>query len=153
MRPDPRRATPADAPRLAASRRAMLDEMTPADAEAHAGLVPEWERFFEEHVRAGTVRMFLVESGGALAAVGGYVLVPHPSKPDDPAERRGFVINVWTDPAHRSRGLARAVMEAVVADARAAGVRRLDLRSSEAARPLYASMGFAPVETLRLNLT
>jgi putative acetyltransferase len=55
---------------------------------------------------------------------------------------------MWTRPAHRGRGVARAVANALLAAARAEGYRvvRLDtLTWMTAARALYASLGFREV--------
>jgi putative acetyltransferase len=55
---------------------------------------------------------------------------------------------MWTRPAHRGQGVARAVAEALLAAARAEGYRvvRLDtLVSMSAARALYRALGFAEI--------
>ena len=55
---------------------------------------------------------------------------------------------MWTRPAHRGQGVARAVAEALLAAARAEGYRvvRLDtLDSMSAARALYRSLGFVEI--------
>ncbi len=55
---------------------------------------------------------------------------------------------MWTRPAHRGQGVARAVAEALLAAARAQGYRvvRLDtLESMTAARTLYRSLGFVEI--------
>jgi putative acetyltransferase len=55
---------------------------------------------------------------------------------------------MWTRPAHRGQGVARAVAEALLAAARAEGYRvvRLDtLASMTAARALYRSLGFVEI--------
>jgi len=55
---------------------------------------------------------------------------------------------MWTRPAHRGQGVARAVAEALLDAARAEGYRvvRLDtLESMSAARALYGSLGFVEI--------
>jgi GNAT superfamily N-acetyltransferase len=48
-------------------------------------------------------------------------------------------------------GLARALMERLVEEARRAGVRRIWLRASAEGRPLYEGMGFRPGNYLQLT--
>ncbi|MDQ3266110.1 MAG: ribosomal protein S18-alanine N-acetyltransferase [Myxococcota bacterium] len=58
------------------------------------------------------------------------------------------VLNVATDPPHRRRGVARAVMDAAVAKARDRKCTLATLevrRSNEGALTLYKDMGFRPV--------
>jgi ribosomal-protein-alanine N-acetyltransferase len=53
-----------------------------------------------------------------------------------------MVFNVMTAPAWRRRGVGRAVMEALIAEGRALGCRRLVLRASDDGSHLYSSLGF-----------
>jgi len=55
------------------------------------------------------------------------------------------VYAVGTVPDRRRRGLARALMEHVLADAWERGARSATLQSTEMARPLYAGLGFVAV--------
>ncbi|MEU5914474.1 GNAT family N-acetyltransferase [Micromonospora sp. NPDC047527] len=57
------------------------------------------------------------------------------------------VFNVAVAPAARGRGLGRAITEAVLRDAIAAGADAAYLQPSEMGRSLYESMGFRLVET------
>ncbi len=54
----------------------------------------------------------------------------------------GRVRDVYVDPLARRRGIARALMEAVMAEARATRVDRLSLGASEMGQPLYLALGF-----------
>ena len=60
-----------------------------------------------------------------------------------------LVVNVYTEPAWRSRGIARALMRALMDWATAEGFDRLLLHASDAGRPLYASLGFVPTNEMR----
>jgi GNAT superfamily N-acetyltransferase len=56
--------------------------------------------------------------------------------------REGLIINVYTDPVHRRRGVARRLMETIIAWAPGAGIVRLVLHAAPDGRPLYESLGF-----------
>ena len=60
-----------------------------------------------------------------------------------------LVVNVYTEPGWRGRGIARALMGAAMAWADAAGCDRLVLHASSAGRPLYESLGFTPTNEMR----
>ncbi len=57
-------------------------------------------------------------------------------------EHRGYVLNVFVEPEYRGRGLARALMELCVTEARSRGIRVVALHASDAGRPLYEKLGF-----------
>ena len=60
----------------------------------------------------------------------------------------GEIANLAVVPAVRRRGVARMLLEAIIAEARDSRIARLFLEvreSNAAARALYASMGFTPI--------
>ena len=59
------------------------------------------------------------------------------------ASRLAFVYNVYTEPAHRRRGLARLLMDAMHAWCRAHGIASMALNASRDGQPLYEVMGYA----------
>lgn len=64
---------------------------------------------------------------------------------------RGYVSSVYTEPAWRRRGVARRLMEQLVARAREMGMKRLVLWASDMGQPLYLDLGFAPSKALEFN--
>jgi GNAT superfamily N-acetyltransferase len=66
--------------------------------------------------------------------------------------RRGLVTGVYTQPAYRRQGIARRLMELLLARARELGVHRLILWASDMGRPLYEELGFMASRAMELNL-
>ena len=77
-------------------------------------------------------------------------LLPRPGHPDGGAE--AYVLNVYTDAAHRRRGLARGLMSAILDWCRANGALRVTLHASEEGRPLYVSLGFTATTEMGWDL-
>ena len=60
-----------------------------------------------------------------------------------------LVVNVYTEPPWRGKGVARALMRTVMEWAAAQGFDRVILHASDVGRPLYQSLGFAPTNEMR----
>ena len=73
---------------------------------------------------------------------GGITIIPWPPGPQYAGDRLAFVYNVYTEPAHRRRGLARRIMEAIHHWCRDAGITSMALNASRDGQPLYESMGY-----------
>ena len=149
-----RPATLADVDALVRHRIGMFTDMgVPLDAAALESAFRAW---LAETLPAGVYRAWLVESaGGEIAAGGGITILPWPPGPQYPGDRLAFVYNVYTEAAHRRRGLARRLMDAMHAWCRANGVGSMALNASRDGQPLYRSMGYmespSPMMFLRLG--
>jgi GNAT superfamily N-acetyltransferase len=60
-----------------------------------------------------------------------------------------LVLNVYTEPAWRGKGIARALMQRLMQWATSEGIDRVVLHASNAGRPLYQSLGFIPTNEMR----
>jgi GNAT superfamily N-acetyltransferase len=136
-----RPATLDDVEALVHHRVAMFRDMgTVMDAAAVADSFRDW---VTRMLPAGTYRGWLVETAsGDIVAGGGITVLPWPPGPQVGGDYVAFVYNIYTEPAHRRRGLARRLMEAIHAWCRGAGIRTAALNSSPAGQPLYESLGY-----------
>ncbi len=108
--------------------------------------------FIKAGLADGSYRGWLMENADGVVAGGGIVIVGYPSSPLDPKPHRVWILNMYTEPEYRGRGLARAIMEAMIAWCREQGFALVSLHASEAGRPLYESLGFKPTNEMRLAL-
>ena len=143
----------ADLQHILRHRRTMFRDMgSGTEAELDAMVVTA-EAFLRQAMPAGTYRGWLAETkDGRIAAGAGVTIVPWPGAPRDPALRRGWVQNVYTEPEFRRRGLARRLMEVLVEWCRAEGFHTVSLHASREGRGLYESMGFRVTNEMRLEL-
>lgn len=140
-----RPATLADDGVLVHQRLAMFEAMgRPFDRPTLEAAFRAW---LHEHLPRGTYRAWLVEAHGAhdhsVVAGGGLTIIPWPPGPGYAGDRLAFVYNLFTEPAHRQRGLARLVMHAIHAFCREEGIGSLALNASQSGQPLYESLGYA----------
>ena len=91
----------------------------------------------------GTFRAWVVEdNAGKVVGGGGITVIPWPPGPSYLGARLAFVYNVYTEPDHRQRGVARLVMDAIHRWCRDNGVGSLALNASEFGRSLYEAIGY-----------
>jgi GNAT superfamily N-acetyltransferase len=136
-----RPATLADADTLVHHRLAMFTDM--GLKFDRAALARAFRAWLAQLMPSGTYRAWLVETGaGDIAAGGGITVIPWPPGPGYPGERLAFAYNVYTEPAHRRRGLGRLVMDGIHTWCRANGVRAVALNASRDGRELYQSLGY-----------
>ncbi len=149
-----RMATPDDAAVIARHRAAMFRDM----GEVNDGEAARLEAAAFVHLRQMLADRryvgWLAECGGEVVAGGGAIIsqtLPRPRIPDGGAA--ALVLNVYTEPGHRHRGLARRVMEAVLDWCGRNHIAVVSLHASAEGRPLYERLGFAPTNEMRWNGT
>jgi GNAT superfamily N-acetyltransferase len=147
-----RPATDADLEAILHHRRSMFADMEEGSESELDAMVKSARPYVEAALRDGSYRGWLVEIGGRVVAGGGVAIVPYQPTPMDPLARRAYVLNMYTEPPYRRQGLARQVLEAIVAWCREQGFRVVMLHASDDGRPLYRQMGFEPTNEMRLFL-
>ena len=137
-----RLATLADADVLVRHRIGMFTDMgVPIDAAELDRAFRTWlvEAMPKEIYRAWLV----VAPDGTVACGGGITVIPWPPGPRYTGDRLAFVYNVYTEPAHRRRGLARLIMDTIHGWCRDQGIGSMALNASRDGKPLYEAMGYA----------
>lgn len=103
----------------------------------------EFSRWLHANMPNGTYRAWLIEGeDGSVACGGGITVIAWPPGPQYMGHSLAFVYNVYTEPAHRRRGLARQLMDTIHAWCRSNGVTSLALNASRDGRQLYEGMGY-----------
>jgi GNAT superfamily N-acetyltransferase len=96
---------------------------------------------------------WIVEHKGVAVAGVGMMLIDWPPNPSHPTQdRHGYVLNVFVDPAHRGKGLAKELMRLTTDEARRRGLQLMVLHATEMGRPLYEKLGWTPTAEMRLEL-
>lgn len=108
-----------------------------------AVLAREFRSWLMENMPGGSYRAWLVEDdGGSIAAGGGATIIPWPPGPQYMGHALAFVYNVYTEPGHRRRGVARQLMETIHGWCREHDVTSIALNASRDGQRLYESMGY-----------
>jgi GNAT superfamily N-acetyltransferase len=148
-----RQATLADIEIILHHRRSMFADMGEGGEAELDEMVISARPFIEAAIRNGSYRGWLIEVGDRVVSGGGVAIVGYQPTPLDSLPRRAYVLNVYTEPAYRRQGLARQVLQTIIAWCRERGFKAVLLHASDAGRPLYQELGFAPTNEMRLLLT
>jgi GNAT superfamily N-acetyltransferase len=154
-----RRALVEDAPLIARHRAGMFRDMGDLDEGAIGPLQESTLELLRRLMPAGEYVAWLASpEGRPTEIVGGAgaqlrTLFPRPRAGGDGIRTglEAIVLNVYTEPAWRRRGVARALMEEVIGWARRERVARLVLHASRDGRRLYEDLGFAPTNEMRFT--
>jgi GNAT superfamily N-acetyltransferase len=149
------RATASEAGIIARHRVEMFRDMGQVPTEELAGvLLAESTSALASGLRDGSYVGWLVRDAGQVVAGAGVHIKPQLPRVSHDGTRVAatsvpLVVNVYTEPQWRRRGIARALMNTLMAWAAAEGFDRLVLHASDTGRPLYASLGFTATNEMR----
>ena len=144
-------ATGDDVDTLARLRWQMETERHPEIQADYAAYLEAARQDIRAEIERGAHVAFLAEAGGKV--VGCAILIWWTMLPNLTTlhRKRGYVSSVYTEPTWRRHGIARHLMEQLLARAREMGTDRLILWASDMGRPLYLDLGFEPSRALELN--
>jgi GNAT superfamily N-acetyltransferase len=148
-----RRAVPDDAALLAEHRARVWREVGDWGDEAMARQIPIWTAWFHDAVAAGRYRSWIAEEDGKAVASGSLLVYAAIPRPGSISDQEGRVQSVYVVPEARRRGIARALMEAIIDFALEAPLIRLVLHPSDEARPLYTALGFSELDEMGLRFS
>jgi ribosomal protein S18 acetylase RimI-like enzyme len=144
-------AVPADLPEILRQRRRMYEDMNYKDTKALDSMVSMCTPFLAEALSSGSFRSWLGLMNGNVAGGGAVLLSPWPCHPYDSTCRRATILNVYTYPEYRRKGVARALMQAMLDWCKTEGFTAVFLHASDDGRPLYESLGFKFNNEMRLK--
>ena len=151
--PTLRQATPADAALIAEHRHKMFADNNFA-TEAHLSTMDTtFEPWVRERLSDGRyVGLFFQEDSTILAACGIFFgdFPPHFL---DPNPIRAYLLNFYTAPEARGRGLATQLLQQAVDECKQANVRVITLHASKFGRPIYEKFGFTQNNEMILRPT
>ena len=147
-----REASASYIPEILRQRRRMYEDMHYNNAIALDTMASLSSSYLKTAMADGSFRAWLAVDDARVVAGGAVVISPWPAHPYDLQCRRATILNVYTDPEYRRRGIARQLMQTMIAWCQSEGFPRVTLHASDDGRALYESLGFEPSNEMRLNL-
>jgi len=141
-----RTAVPADAPALAQLRGVFLLEAggVPSDAERLA-MEPLFRAYFQASLEDGSFVAWLALEDENIVATSGIVFYAVPPTFDNRSGKTAYIMNMFTLPGYRRRGIAGELFRRTVGEAKARGCGKITLHATCEGRPLYEQFGFREV--------
>ena len=90
----------------------------------------------------------MAEASGQVVAISGLVLFERPPDARNPAGMDAYLMNMYTLPGWRGRGLASALLGEIIAFVRTTPARRISLHATDVGRSVYESAGFLPATSV-----
>jgi GNAT superfamily N-acetyltransferase len=147
-----RKGAPSDLPMAAHHRISMMTSMGIGDPSAYESYAMEFQDFARRAMEDQTYHQWLAETDtGKVVSGAAAFVVPWPGNPRDRQQKRVYILNVFTEPEYRRHGIARAMLQEIIAWCRSQGFTSVRLVSSEMGVPLYQSLGFQPTREMKLE--
>jgi len=132
-------------------RRSMFRDMGYADQAALEAMSVAFRPWLRGKMEAAEyLAWFALAPDSSIAAGLGLWLMDWPPHMVAQGRWRGNILNVYTEPPHRRRGLARALMGVALDWCAVNHVGGIILHASPEGRPLYESLGFSSTNEMRL---
>lgn len=148
-----RRATAADVDVLVEFRLRFLADVAGADrAPAEDVVAGRLRAYFREAMPRGDFIAWLAERDGAVVGTSGMVIWRIPPNNSVATGRQAYVLNMYTVPEARRRGICTALLEKMIEEARALGLSRVHLHASRIGEGIYRRRGFVEPSDVELLL-
>jgi GNAT superfamily N-acetyltransferase len=145
-----RRADAADIPGLLALRRGLFHAMGYEDEASLATMEAACRAYFQTAIPDRSFIGWVAEAQGSLVGTAGLVIHQVPPTARNPSGRVGYVMNMYTLPDWRRRGIARSLLRALLEYLHDEGIVQASLHATDEGRPLYEQAGFADSREMRL---
>lgn len=100
-------------------------------------------QYYRCHIADGSHIAVVAETDdGCGVGCGAICLTDELPSPDNPSGHCAYLMNIYVRQEYRRRGVARSIVERLVAKARELGCDKIYLETTDAGRPLYKSIGF-----------
>ena len=133
-------------------RRSMFRDMGEGTVEELDRMVEVASPWLARTLADGSYRHWLaLDVSGRIAGGGGVFLCPWPANPTYPCTQRAVILNVYTEPEFRKRGIARQIMLTILGWVKEHGFHSVNLHASDEGRHLYEKLGFEATNEMRLR--
>jgi GNAT superfamily N-acetyltransferase len=144
-----RQATLDDVEQIVTHRRRMFEDMGNKDPAALDRMAAAFRPWLTQHMQQSLYMSWLagLPDGGMVAGCDVW-LMDWPPGQYDVSAYRGYILNVYTRPDYRRRGLAKRLLQTCMDWCYSNGVHIISLHASPDGRTVYEQLGFTPTNEM-----
>lgn len=98
--------------------------------------------YYKKALSDGTHTAYLVFDGDRFVGAGGISYFRVMPTYHNTSGRKAYIMNMYTNPGYRRKGIACKTLELLVADAKEKGITAISLEATDMGRALYEKYGF-----------
>lgn len=133
----------ADAEIIAMHRHLMFVDDGIPDDEHMKTLIEAFLPWVRARIQMGLYTGWFALDGDRVVAGVGMITLDWPPHPLHEEPLRGYILNVYTQPEYRGKGIAKRLMREAMAEAVRRKITLVTLHASKMGRPVYEKLGFS----------
>lgn len=102
--------------------------------------------YYKFALENGTHLAYLIFDDEIFVGTGGISYFQVMPTYHNPTGRKAYIMNMYTKPEYRRKGIAYKVLDLLAADAEARGITYISLEATQMGRPLYEKYGFVSMQ-------
>jgi len=99
-------------------------------------------KYFDEHIIKDDFIGIIGEYNENIVSTAYLIINDFPANPNVINGRAGTLLNVYTFPEYRKKGIAKKLIEKIIEEAKIKRINRIDLKATEDGYNLYKGLGF-----------
>ena len=123
----------------------------PDDDETET-LREELQAYFSRAIASGEFIAWIAECRGQVVGTGGMVIWQIPPRYGLVSGRLGYILNMYTVPEERKKGICTRLLNELIKEAKALGLTYLHLNASDDGASIYKRAGFVEPDQIELEL-
>lgn len=110
--------------------------------EENASMTEALKVYFRSTLPGDDFIAWLAYEAGQIVGTSGLCFYCLPPSVKNRSGKVAYIMNMYTIPSHRGRGIAPALFDKLLAEARQRGYEKICLHATEMGRPVYERFGF-----------
>jgi GNAT superfamily N-acetyltransferase len=109
--------------------------------------------YVADKLSKGEFQVWFAEEAGQVVGSSGLIFFHRPPTIYYPSEHQVYLLNMFTRPEWRRRGIASALLEHMIEYVKTTPAKRITLHATDTGRLVYEQLGFVPInDEMMLNL-